>query len=325
MGERRSARPRRGHLLAWLLAALIPAGAPLPAAQSAGEHPLLGRIWWRGGFLTEEALWKWMAQARVVYLGEIHDNPIHHQLQARPYRALLERGRKPSLGFEMFSTDAGPALAKLLADPRADLSRVPEVTRWRSRNWPDWAMYAPLVEIAHRAGLPVLATDLPRELAARVARRGLGELPAPLARELALGPPDPAQRAAVLGEFFESHCRVIPKERLGGLYDAWRARNRMMALSLARALRGGAEGAVLITGAGHADRITGIPPDLASLVPEAGQFALAFVEVRPEEVRPGAYPPRPGAYDALWFTARHEREDPCVKYRKGLERFRREG
>ena len=309
-----------------LLAVFALSGAA--AALGAGEekHPLLGRIWWRGGFLAEEALWKWMVQARVVYLGEVHDNPVHHQLQARTYIALLDRGRRPALGFEMFTTDAAPALAKLLADPRADLSKIPEVTGWRRRGWPDWSLYAPLAEIAHRAGLPVLATDLPRELAAKVARRGLGELPAPLAKELALGPPDPARRAAMLEEFYESHCRVIPKERLGGLYEAWRARNRMIALSLARALRaprGKADGAVLITGAGHADRAAGIPPDLASLMPEAGQFALAFAEVRPEKRRPEAYLPRPGAYDALWFTAPHPREDPCVKFRRGLERFGR--
>ena len=320
-------KTRTLRLLAGALAAAsFLAGAP--AARGAGEekHPLVGRIWWRGGFLTEEALWKWMAQARLVYLGEVHDNPVHHQLQARAYQALLERGRKPALGFEMFTTDAGPALAGLLADPKADLSKIPEVTGWTRRGWPDWSLYAPLAGMAHRAGLPILATDLPRELAAKVALRGLGELPAPLAKELALGPPDPALRAAMLEEFYESHCRVIPKERLGGLYEAWRARNRMMALSLARALRapgGKADGAVLITGAGHADRVTGIPPDLASLSPGTGQFALAFAEVRPEETRPEAYLPRPGVYDALWFTARHPREDPCVKFRRGLERFGR--
>ncbi|MEK6712075.1 MAG: ChaN family lipoprotein [Nitrospinota bacterium] len=320
-------RGRRAARLAGGLALALWLGAPAAGLSAAAEesHPLRGRIWWRGGFLGEEALWRWMAQAKVIYLGERHDNPIHHQLQAKALKALLARGRKPALGFEMFTTEAAPALAKLLAGPGADLSKVPEVTGWRRRGWPDWEMYAPLVEIAHGAGLPVLATDLPRELAARVARGGLGELPVPLAKELALGPPDPALRAAVVEEFFDSHCRVIPRERLGGLFEAWRARNRMMALSLARALKGGADGAALITGAGHADRVTGIPPDLAALAPGTGQFSLAFAEVRAGEEKPEAYLLRPGAHDALWFTAPHPREDPCVKFRGSLERFRRGG
>ena len=306
-----------------ILALLVSPG--FSAAQGADKHPLEGRVWSprTGGFLTEEALFERMARARAVYLGEIHDNPIHHRLQARAYRALLDRGRRHALAFEMFSTDVQPALSKLLRDPEADLSKVPEVTGWDRRGWPDWSMYAPLVELAHRAGLPVLAADLPRALAGRVSRKGLGELPPDLARELALGPPDPGKRETMLDVFFESHCRALPREKLGNLFESWRARNRTMALTMARALREGSEGALLITGGGHAERATGVPSDLDALAPGVEQFALAFAEVREGETRPEAYRARPGAYDALWFTPAHPREDPCVKYKKGLERMKK--
>ncbi len=331
-GFRRGVRLRawaRGGLSASVALAafflFLPAPSVAPAPE--GGHPLAGRIWSpaEGAFLGEEALLARLSRARVVYLGERHDNPEHHLLQARLLRALLRLGRRPALAFEMFTSEDAPALSRLLAEPGADLSKVPGIVGWERRGWPPWSLYAPLVEIGHGAGLPILAADLPASLTRGVARRGLGALPPALAEELALGPPEGDHRSLTIEELYGSHCRVVPRERLGGLYDAWRARNRSMALALLRAIRGGAEGAVLIAGAGHADRAMGVPRDLASLAPGLGQFSLAFAEVRPGEERPEAYLERPGAHDALWFTSRHEREDPCLKYREGLERMRRGG
>ena len=39
--------------------------------------------------------------AEVVYLGELHDNPQHHAIQARILEAMLAAGARPALAFEM--------------------------------------------------------------------------------------------------------------------------------------------------------------------------------------------------------------------------------
>ena len=39
--------------------------------------------------------------AEVVYLGELHDNPQHHAIQARVLETLLAAGARPALAFEM--------------------------------------------------------------------------------------------------------------------------------------------------------------------------------------------------------------------------------
>jgi len=39
--------------------------------------------------------------AEVIYLGELHDNPLHHAIQTRILEALLLDGRRPALAFEM--------------------------------------------------------------------------------------------------------------------------------------------------------------------------------------------------------------------------------
>ncbi|MBT3435422.1 MAG: hypothetical protein HN435_16120, partial [Nitrospinaceae bacterium] len=122
---------------------------------------------------------------------------------------------------------------------------------------------------------------------------------------------------------FISHCKMVPRDKMGGLYDAWRARNRTMALSIREAIRKGAGGAVIITGSGHAARETGVPPHIEALMQGARQFSLAFAEVEKGEESPAGYVDRPGAYDTLWFTSRHEREDPCEEFKVSLEKLRK--
>lgn len=310
-------------LLAFALAGALFFSPVLAGGTLAGgtPHPLQGKIYLPAEkkFISPRALAARMKNAEILYLGEKHDNPVHHALQLRLLKKMIEKKGKTAVAFEMFPRKVGPALAELLSRPGADLSRVPEIAGWKKRGWPDWRMYAPLVEAAYRAGLPVVALDLSPKWVRRAARSGLSVLPASIRRELALRPPDPAHKERVLDALFASHCRVIPRERLGGLYASWRARNRTMARSLQAAIRKGARRAVVITGAGHADKTTGIPFDIAKLSPNLRQFSLSFAEVREGIITPEGYT---GRFDAVWFTLRHDREDPCRKYRKALERLR---
>ncbi|MDA0999138.1 MAG: ChaN family lipoprotein [bacterium] len=298
-----------------------PADRPLAGGA---PHPLEGKIYLPAEkkFISAGALIARMADAEILYLGERHDNPMHHALQLRILKEITKKGGKAAVAFEMFPRDTGPALADLLSRPGADLSRVPEIVGWNKRGWPAWGMYAPLVETAYLSGHSVVALDLPPRWVRRVARAGLSALPDDIRGELALGSPDAAHKERVIEDLFDSHCRVIPRAHLGGLYASWRARNRTMARSLQAAMQKGAKRAVVITGGGHADKTTGIPPDIAGLSPSLRQFSLSFVEVQEGIIVPGRYIDRSGSFDTLWFTLRHDREDPCRKYRKALERLR---
>src|SRR5215475_12056660 len=78
------------------------------------KHPLVGRIWdvKAGSFIGEDALVARLVASRFVLLGERHDNPDHHALQAKLLRAMIEAGRRPALGFEMLATDDAPAIVR---------------------------------------------------------------------------------------------------------------------------------------------------------------------------------------------------------------------
>src|SRR5262249_61681824 len=59
------------------------------------EHPLVGKVWdvSANTTISESTLNARLAGSRFVILGERHDNPDHHALQAKLVRALAESGR----------------------------------------------------------------------------------------------------------------------------------------------------------------------------------------------------------------------------------------
>src|SRR3989442_12060977 len=55
-------------------------------------HPLVGRIWdvKASAFISEETLLSRLGGSRFVILGERHDKPHHHALQAKLVPALIQ-------------------------------------------------------------------------------------------------------------------------------------------------------------------------------------------------------------------------------------------
>src|ERR687898_3312211 len=81
------------------------------------NHPLTGRIWdvSSARFIDRETLVERLARADFVLLGERHDNPDHHMLQAQVLRSLIAVGRHPAVGFEMLGLDDTSIIAGHLA------------------------------------------------------------------------------------------------------------------------------------------------------------------------------------------------------------------
>lgn len=113
-----------------------------------------------------------LAGSDVVFVGEIHDHAPAHQLELALLTGLQARRPELALGFEMFERDVQPDLDGYLSGsvPEADFLA-------RSRPWKNYGTdYRPLVEYAREHGLAALATNVPRPLAAQVAREGLQAL-----------------------------------------------------------------------------------------------------------------------------------------------------
>src|SRR5881628_1733369 len=278
---------KRGGGVAWSLVfvLLLLVGGCARESQIAWEspveraHPLVGRIWdvKAGSVISEETLLSRLGGSRFVILGERHDNPDHHALQAKLVRALIGAGRRPAVGFEMLSTDDAPALARYLARSPKDAAGLGDAVNWSRSGWPEWRFYQPIAQAALDASVPIVATNLSRAATDAVRRNGLPGLGPALMSQLRLAEPTPDTRLAMTRELRESHCGQIGEDVIDRMADIQWARDARIAASLARG--GQRDGAVLIAGAGHVRTDRGVPVHLARQSPGVSITSVAFVEV----------------------------------------------
>jgi len=285
-----------------------------PSPVIASDHPLAGRIWQpqTGRFLTVAELEARFASAQVVVLGETHDNPDHHALQAWAVRSLVAAGGRPQVAFEMIDRDRQADLD----EAASDLDRLGEALAWNERGWPDWGLYRPIAEAALAAGGTLSAANLPADVTRQIARRAE---PAELAARLGLDTPLPdATAAALADEIRSSHCNMMPESAIPAMVRVQRARDAEMAETVATlAQRPGPGPVVLIAGAGHARTDRGVPDRLRQIAPGLTVFSLGLLETETGKTDPAAENP---PFDVVWFTGRAEREDPCAQLMRQMKK-----
>lgn len=285
-------------------------------------NPLVGRVWVpaRQNFLGPVALVPRLGRARFVILGERHDNPDHHLMQARLLQGLVQAGRRPALAFEMINIDQSPALARFLGDSPHSATGLGRALRWHDHGWPAWTTYEPIAQVAINHQLPIVAAELPLKTVRAVMQHGLSALMPDLIHRLRLRRPWPAARTAAMQQRMQrDHCGLLPPKLLPGMALAQRLRNAFMALRLQKAETN--DGAVLITGAGHARTDAGVPLALREQgVPARQIISVAMVEVQPGNATPNSYAREFGAsrlpFDYVVFTPAARRTDPCVRLRR---------
>ncbi len=114
-----------------------------------------------------------LAEADVVLFGELHGNPLIHQLQEKVTRELFTiRKQELLLGTEMFEADDQLILDEYLSGLILHRHLVAEAKIWNGYE----SDYRPLVDFAKGQGLGFMATNIPRRYANLVAREGLAAL-----------------------------------------------------------------------------------------------------------------------------------------------------
>lgn len=176
-GPLRSKGPRSAacrSVLALVLTTACGAARPAPAAPTEAEAPRFvdART---GEPVAFEAMVDELARARVIYVGERHDQALDHDVQRRITEALLAREPSIALGFEMFQHPRQAALDAYVAG-ELDEAQMLEQTEWARRWGFDYAPYRPLVSLGRTHGLPLLALNAPQEVTRAVARGGLEAL-----------------------------------------------------------------------------------------------------------------------------------------------------
>lgn len=255
--------------------------------------------------LTREQALRRMAAADHLVLGERHDNPMHHRLQAEIVGALAARGRHPAVVFEMLDSEQIAPLAAHLAARPTDADGLGDAVGWPTSGWPDWALYKPIAVAALAAGLPIVAGNLGRATTRAVSREGYAGLGDNAALRRAVERPLPADvEPALLADLETAHCGHVPRDRLAPMLRVQRARDASMALAMAAHPQ-----SVLIAGTEHGRNDRGVPWVLRDLAPGKRVVSLAFVELAV-----GAAPPAELPWDLVWFTEPVERGDPCARF-----------
>ena len=120
--------------------------------------------------------------ARVVLLGEVHDNAAHHRWQLNVLQELLRGlrgqadGRRMVIGFEAFPRGTQPVLDRWVAGELGDEAFLKAVD-W-DRIWGyDASLYLPLFRLSRDERLPMLALNVGRETVRAVSSRGLDSVP----------------------------------------------------------------------------------------------------------------------------------------------------
>jgi len=236
----------------------------------------------------------------VVILGEVHDNPIQHQNQARAVGALQPK----ALVFEMLTPTQAANAAGV---DHADANALGAALKWADSGWPDFSLYAPIFAAAPNAA--IYGGNLPHGQVRRAVKQGASAVFGVDAAVYGLTQdlPQAEQTLREAGQM-QAHCDALPQNLLGGMVQAQRLRDAALARAVMHAYRATGGPVVLITGNGHARRDWGVPKVLAQVNPALSVISLGQFELSVE-----ADPP----YDLFVLTPAAAREDPCLTFKKG--------
>ncbi len=201
-----------------------------------------------------------LQEARVIFIGESHDQLEHHQIQVTILQDLLARGKEVAIGMEMFERTQQPVLDRWSQGRLTEETFLKEV-QWEKTWSMDYQLYRPILEVAKSHRLKVVGLNVERNLVRKVAKHGREHLPPEERAKLPeMGPID---------EGYLTYLKKIFRDHEGGtaetfdrFYQAQSLWDEGMAETLSHFLRsteGVPQIVVVIAGSGHIAFDFGIP------------------------------------------------------------------
>ena len=278
-----------------------------------GDHPLVGKIWSSATneFIESSELLDKASNSRYLLLGEKHDNPDHHALQALVLDELVNRNRVSTVAFEMMNNDSQPRLDTIQEQSLPTLDALKTYLEWDVEGW-DWNFYGPLLQSAYNAGLPIKAANIDNAMMRQVYG---GELPTEISGLL-----DQVVMDKLNADIDESHCGMLPESQFPAMVRVQQSRDSAMAAALG--LPNSNQVQILIAGNYHVRRDLGVPNYLLarqSMLAATDIMTISFSEVDPETEDPADYLQQftdANAYDYIWFTPAVSNEDYCASLRQ---------
>ncbi len=280
------------------------------------DHALVGKIWdtRKSRWITEQQLHAAVLEHRFILLGETHDNPDHHHVQAEVLNGLAGAGQKPAVVMEMLARETWQDQPAFWTD----LKLLQQQAAAQDQRWP-WDLYTPLLQSVVDHGLELVAGNVKRKtLHTRVQANGPD-----WHQELGTRYSIPMHGLGLLEqEIAESHCGYVDTGHLPFMVEAQLLRDHAMTSALVNS----PAPAVLVAGRGHVRNDYAVPVQLRNACRCDSVLSIALLPVHPDAPRPEDYlQGSRNAYDILYFTPSHTREDPCEKFKQQLQNLRGQG
>ncbi len=128
-----------------------------------------------GSIKTFEEMVGAAKKSEIVYIGELHDFPEHHQFQLNVIKTLHESGIPLSIGLEMFRADSQKSLDNWVSGALTlDKFLLVYYDNWRE----DWTLYEDIISYAREHRIPLIGLNIPDRIAETVAQKGFTSLSA---------------------------------------------------------------------------------------------------------------------------------------------------
>ncbi len=223
--------------------------------------------------------------ADVIFIGETHDNPQHHEAQLDLIRSLHAKKQSIAVGLEMFTPDDQQKLDEWSAGKLSEETFKPIY----ARNWSyEWPLYRNLFMFARDNHIPLIALNIPKAVMSKVMAQGPavlqeGEVPPKIS--WSLNESQSGYMKAIARQVFGNS----PPDRLvARLSLAQALRNTGMAWNVAKyRIKHEADKVVVLAGTWHAVK-NGVPEQLTAygkltskvILPELPEFTLENATVR---------------------------------------------
>jgi uncharacterized iron-regulated protein len=244
----------------------------------------------RGEPLTFGTMLEDLAEAQVIYVGERHRIPRHHEVQARIVEELAAKGVPLVVGLEQLETFQQPVVDRFNRG-EIDFDQLAEVADWGKR-WNNYRQYRAILEAAQKAGAPVLALNARAEVVRKVFRGGgVDELAQEdreqLPKEMRLDDPTYTK---LLRMILMVHM-AVEEDTLRAMAEAQISRDETMAETVTDFLKskqGKGRTAIVICGSGHVNYGLGIPDRVRGRMPDSKDRIIIMsesgdIELTPEE------------------------------------------
>ena len=237
--------------------------------------------------ISEDGLMDMLSGARLVCVGETHDNLSDKRVELAVIKGLYRRfPGKVAIGMEMFRAPQQGALDRWVKGELTELEFLKE-SKWYQSWGFDFSAYRDILLFAREKGIDVVALDPAKELQDEVSRFGLDNLPAELSGKLpAIDESDPYQREVLRGIFSGHEGRAGGAAGFASFYRVqllWEETMAQRVVDYLKSPRGEGKRMVTITGGWHAMYGFGLPKKVIRRMPMPYAILLTEEISTPEQ------------------------------------------